>query len=260
MGGFKKYIINNIVNENIYFDIVNPKKRRANYMIRYYYADEDFEHSYHLNNNIGKDYINQNNVTIDLSTTFDPIQFLINNEPYYPYDTHYFYISGILYKKNDTDELLNTSSLLHERTPFREDQTINTYYWKESEKFTLVFKDIPRTDNFVYDLQIKVIVYVENSIFIKELLTFTAEVDLTDIKLEPEVESSVWIIIGPIIGVVFLLIVAFFLIKYIRLKKANVNLKEDLKSISYSNDIQKNVLNKERQYSEKQNDYDKDFI
>ena len=260
MGGFKKYIINNIVNENIYFDIVNPKKRRANYMIRYYYADEDFEHSYRLNNNIGKDYINQNNVTIDLSTTFDPIQFLINNEPYYPYDTHYFYISGILYKKNDTDELLNTSSLLHERTPFREDQTINTYYWKESEKFTLVFKDIPRTDNFVYDLQIKIIVYVENSIFIKELLTFTAEVDLTDIKLEPEVESSVWIIIGPIIGVVFLLIVAFFLIKYIRLKKANVNLKEDLKSISYSNDIQKNVLNKERQYSERQNDYDKDFI
>ena len=165
MGGFKKYIINNTNNENIYFDIVNPKKRRANYMVRYYYADEEFEHSYRLGN-INKDYINQNNETIDLSITFDPIQFWINNGPYYPYDTHHFYISGILYKKNDTEELLNTSSLLHERTPFREDHTINTYYWKESEKFKLLFQDIPRTDNFVYDLQIKIIVYVENSIFI----------------------------------------------------------------------------------------------
>ena len=259
MGGFKKYIINNTNNENIYFDIVNPKKRKANYMIRYYYADEEFEHSYRLGN-INKDYINQNNETIDLSITFDPIQFWINNGPYYPYDTHHFYISGILYKKNDTEELLNTSSLLHERTPFREDHTINTYYWKESEKFKLLFQDIPRTDNFVYDLQIKIIVYVENSIFIKELLTFTTEVDLTDIKLEPEEESNVWIIVGPILGVVFLLIVSFFLIKYIRLKKANVNLKEDLKSIAYSNDIQKNVINKQRLYSEQQTDYDKDLI
>ena len=57
-----------------------------------------------------------------------------------------------------------------------------------------------------------------------------------------------------------MLLVAFFIIKYYRLQKSNLNLKEDLKSMAYSNDIQKNVLKKEQQDSEKSGDYDSTFI
>ena len=85
------------------------------------------------------------------------------------------------------------------------------------------------------------------------------EVDLTDIKHE-EKESILWYILGPVLGFIFLLIITFLVIKYIRLQKANINLKEDLKSIAYSNEIQKNVLSKEQQTSEKDSDYDSTFI
>ena len=54
--------------------------------------------------------------------------------------------------------------------------------------------------------------------------------------------------------------ITFFVIKYIRLRKANINLREDLKSIAYSNEIQKNVLSKEQKTSEKESDYDSTFI
>ena len=91
------------------------------------------------------------------------------------------------------------------------------------------------------------------------MLTFTLEVNLTDIKLKED-KSNLWIILGPILGFIFLLIIAFFIIKYIRLKHANINLKEDLKSMAYSNDIQKNIINKEREASEKDSDYDSTFI
>ena len=81
---------------------------------------------------------------------------------------------------------------------------------------------------------------------------------MTDIELKEE-ESKLWTILGPILGVVLLLIIIFFVIKYIRLHKANINLKEDLKSIAYSNDIQKNVIHKEKTYSETDSDYESTF-
>ena len=87
------------------------------------------------------------------------------------------------------------------------------------------------------------------------------EVNLTDIKkIINEEESKLWYILGPILGFIILLLITFFTIKYIRLRKANINLREDLKSIAYSNEIQKNVLSKEKKTSEKDSDYESTFI
>ena len=54
--------------------------------------------------------------------------------------------------------------------------------------------------------------------------------------------------------------IVFFVIKYIRLQKANINLKEEIKSIAYSSDIKQNVLKKEKIESKKDSDFETTFI
>ena len=260
MGGFKKYIIKGAIHSNIYFSIINPKKRKTNYMIRYYYFSEEWELSYNLSDKIDKKYIDSNDDNITLSITFEEIEIYEKGKKYESSWPFYYHISGLLYKKKESsEELLNTSSILNERFPLYENKGLIIYNSVDSSNFTLLFKNISRKDNFIYDLQIIVIKYGEIPIVEGELLTFTLEVNLTDIKLKED-KSNLWIILGPILGFIFLLIIAFFIIKYIRLKHANINLKEDLKSMAYSNDIQKNIINKEREASEKDSDYDSTFI
>ena len=69
--GFKKYIIYKINDNNIYFNVINPKKRKANYMIRYhcqyhdlFFHDEIFNSTYYLSNEFDKKYIDTNNDNI----------------------------------------------------------------------------------------------------------------------------------------------------------------------------------------------------
>ena len=259
--GFKKYVINDYPDDNIYFEVINPKKRIANYVILSYYNYEDGDIDFYLSNEKNIKYIDTNEEYITLSVTFEPIEMYRFGEKYIPEEilNFYFSISGYLYKKEESsDELLNTSSILNERNFLYEAETTNKQNISYSEKFTLIFKDIPRKNNFIYDLQIKVVFNVNISPLDKEFLIYTTEVNLTDILLKEE-GSKLWIILGPILGFIALLIIIFFIVKYIRLKKANVNLKEDLKSIAYSNDIQKNVINKETLSSEKESDYESTF-
>ena len=266
--GLKKYNLKNYSDDNIYFKVINPKKRKANYMIIFYYNQDDADIFYYLNDTIYKEYIEMNKDNITLSVTFEPLELFQHHEKYILTQNidFYFYISGFLYKKKEnSEELLNTTSLLYEKTPLYENQTSSIINMTYAENFTLVFKDIPRKDNFIYDLQIKIILNLDYSPLERELLTYVTEVDLTDIKIEEfvkeEEKTNIWIILGPILGFITLLVI-FFIIKYIRLSKANINLKEDLKSIAYSSDIQKNVVNlahKDRSLSETDSDYESTF-
>ena len=259
--GFKKYFIGNIHDYNIYFNVINPNNRTANYMIRYYYGDELGGYSYEIKNLIEKKYIDFNDEYITLSITYDQVHIYYQNKPANPKYKTYFYISGLLYKKSEnSQELLNTTSFLHEKERMYENKTINLYNVTNPENFTLVFKDISRNNNYIYDLQIQANVFIEDNIFNEEFLIFTKEIDLTDIKLEKE-KSILWYILGPILGLVFLILVIFFAVKFIRLKNANLNLKEDLKSMAYSNDIQKNVIVKDQnEVARKDSDYENTFI
>ena len=63
-----------------------------------------------------------------------------------------------------------------------------------------------------------------------------------------------------IFGVVLIIALAFFIIKFLKLKKNNANLKQDLLSLEFSNDAQKNVLTKELQISKTESDFDSTFI
>ena len=82
---------------------------------------------------------------------------------------------------------------------------------------------------------------------------------MEDIKLEEE-KTYTWIIVGSVLGFLVLIVVIFFIIKYIRLHKKNKNLEEEMKSLAYSNDVQKNVLIKEKKSSQHDSDYETTFI
>ena len=261
MTGFRKYIIDYYDNNNIYFKVINPYNRKANYMIRYCYGRENAGYYYYLNGNPQKKYIDENDEYITLSLSFDPIEILnFTNFPVETNITIYFYISALLYKKNETSkELVNTTSFLQERIASYENQLIHVYNLTNGEKISFTFKHIPRKENYIYDLQIQANVFLLQSLFNEEFLIFTKEVDLTDIKLE-EKKDYLWYVLGPILGIIFLLLIVFFIIKYIRLNKANINLQEEIKSIAYSSEIKQNVLKKERKESKKDLDYETTFI
>ena len=258
LNGFKKYVIYEINNDNIYFDVINPKKRKANYMIRYYYGLEKYGFKYYLNK-MNKEYIDTNDENITLSLTFDPIE-IKNQDKHVERDfTIYFYINGLLYKKNDgSEELINTTAILYEKNASYEDQTIHIYDRYHPQPFNLIFKNIPRKENCIYDLQIKINVFLEENLFNEEILIFTKEIDLFDIKLKED-NSLLWYILGPILGLIFLILVPFLVIKYIRLNKANANLQKEIQSMAYSNNVYKDVITKDKD-SKEDMDYDSTFI
>ena len=91
-----------------------------------------------------------------------------------------------------------------------------------------------------------------------ELLIFNTTIDLTEIKLKDSIEL-IYILVG-VIGGILLIVAIFFIVKFIRLKKANLDLNEEIKSIMYSNDIVKSVLTKEERNTKLYDDYDSTFM
>ena len=93
----------------------------------------------------------------------------------------------------------------------------------------------------------------------EEFLVFETEVDLTEIKIEEESEYLFLAYVIPI-SIIIAIVIIFFIIKFLRLKKKNANLKQEVISFLFSNDVQKNVLSKELQLSKKESDYESTFI
>ena len=259
VSGFKKYRINNTEHHNIYFTVLNPEKKIANYMIRYFYTEHDKEYEYYfnekydLNKTLSEEYAN-------ISLAFKGIKIITGEERNkIVNDTEiYFLITGILYKKqnNNMDECINTTSKI---TNYIKYYTNNTRYnySNVSKNWYLKFDNIPRGNNFVYDLQLQINAILSKSILNEEFLIYNVTIDLTDIEIKNK--DLTYILIG-VIGGILILIVLFFMIKYIRLRKKNTNLRNEMKSLVFSNDVQNNVINKEKAISKKEKDYETTFI
>ena len=259
VSGFKKYRINNTEHHNIYFTVLNPEKKIANYMIRYFYTEHDKEYEYYfnekydLNKTLSEEYAN-------ISLAFKGIKIITGEERNeIVNDTEiYFLITGILYKKqnNNMDECINTTSKI---TNYIKYYTNNTRYnySNVSNNWYLKFDNIPRGNNFVYDLQLQINAILSKSILNEEFLIYNVTIDLTDIEIKNK--DLTYILIG-VIGGILILIVLFFMIKYIRLRKKNTNLRNEMKSLVFSNDVQNNVINKEKAISKKEKDYETTFI
>ena len=111
--GFNKYRVFNATDDNVYFKVINPKKRaKANYMIRYYYTGAEYEYILDLNNE--RKIVSQNEENTTISLTFKGIK-IKNGNRYVLRSDIYFNIYGLLYKiKENSDEVVNTTCILTE--------------------------------------------------------------------------------------------------------------------------------------------------
>ena len=233
-------------------------------MIRYYYTTIEKEYEYYFNEKFDRKDISSNNENISISLTFDSINIkkgLTKNETV-TINGIYFLITGTLYKQNkNLKEIINSTSYLTEHIPYFTNRTIHYYSHSNPEKWTLIFQNIPRNNNYIYDLQLKVNAIISKSILNEELLVYKTEVNLTDIEIKATTNSNIWtyIVIG-IIGGIILFLAIFFIIRNILLKNKNDNLQNEIKSIVFSNDTQKNILIQSRRISETESDFQTTFI
>ena len=93
----------------------------------------------------------------------------------------------------------------------------------------------------------------------EEYMAFTVKADLTDIK-KRDLKWLAWAIPVMVVGVTLIIVLVFLLIKFLRLRKNNTNLQQEMVSLAFSNDVQKNVLSKELQLSKNESDFESTFI
>ena len=122
----------------------------------------------------------------------------------------------------------------------------------------LNFTNIPRNNNYIYDLELQINILFLNDLFFEQYLVYSKKIDLTEIGI-PDNNVWKWILVSIAIAI-FILLVAFFIIKFLRLKNTNDSLQKEIKTLESSNDIQKNVLIKGKQISKKESDFETTFI
>ena len=258
ISGFIKFRITKCNSDIIKFNVTNNSERKTNYMIRYYLSDIINEKSFIFDKEYTKSisYSSSTNENANISLTFNNIKLkeniFIDNEIQ-------FYINGTLYEKNNySNESINSICILNDKVPAYKSKTFAHY---KNSSWTLRFNGIERradkTNNFIYELRLLVNV-IFNSTH-EEFLVFETEVDLTEIKIEEESEYLFLAYVIPI-SIIIAIVIIFFIIKFLRLKKKNANLKQEVISFLFSNDVQKNVLSKEFQLSKKESDYESTFI
>ena len=152
---------------------------------------------------------------------------------------------------------------LKEQQLFYQNISINTYdtfYSTNNTQWSLIFENISRNHNYNFDLQLKIKVLSKYKLFDDDFLIFTTKVNLTGIKEERiEKPDYMWILYA-FIGIVAIILIIFFIKKFIKLKKKNDSLKQEMVNIAFSNDIQKNVLFKERNITRNESDLESIFI
>ena len=233
-------------------------------MIRYYYTGIESEYEYFFNEKFVRKNISLNKENISISLTFDSINIKTGSSKNKTVTTDgiYFLVTGTLYMNNKTSkEIINSTIGLTEHAPNFTNITTHYYNYRNPENWTLIFENIPRNNNYIYDLQLQINAIISKGLLNEELLVYKTEVDLTDIKIEEPKQSKTWIyIITGIIGGILLILAIFFIIRNIRLKNRNVVLQERIKSIAFSNDIQKNVLIQNKSITKNESDYESTFI
>ena len=175
----------------------------------------------------------------------------------------YFFITGTLYTINNS--LTSDSNyILNNKTSHYVDKTSILYSSKNQSYWTLKFKEIPKidndNDNYTYDLQLQILAIHLDNFLNEEFLLYKVKVPLKELQKESKPRRTwLWITLS-IVGAIILVLALFFIIKFLRLKKKNESFQQEMKSLLFSNDIQKNVLIKEQEISRSESDFDSTFI
>ena len=262
--GFQRFSINEDINETIYFNVINSGKK-ANYMIIYYLSDTYKDNTFSLDTNYKLfDHGDNSQGITNISLHFNGLSVESDED-----DDINFYITGTLYERNPNSlETINNTCFLQERKEAFVNKTFSVYNKTNdtSSNWTLVFRNIPRNGNLFYDLRIQIIANIMNDNSKEEFMAFGKEVNLIEIKqiVEKPKEGIPWYAWGiPVIvvGVILVVIIlGFFILKFLKLKKKNTTLQQEMDTLAFSNDIQKNVLMKDMELSKSESDYESTFI
>ena len=140
-------------------------------------------------------------------------------------------------------------------------KTNNFYSPISNDSWTLEFKGVPKDSSYSYDLQLQIIALSLDNFLNEEYLVYKIEsIWANTTKIEGGFDKKLYIAIFVPIGSVIIGVALFFIIKYFRLKKKSNSFAKEVKSLLFSNDIQKNVLVKEQQLSKNESDYENTFI
>ena len=254
--GFRKYVINEENIDTIQINVKNPNKKDTNYMIRYYFNDSNDEYSFSLNVNCDKNITYVNDTHANVKLIFEKIKLeksiLIGN------DLITFFITGDLYKSENSPETINNTCFLHERQINFKNKTFVDYH--DDRNWAIEFSNIPRDKNDIYDLRLQIIARILNNNYKEEFLAYTTKVDLTEIRPEKSKPWLPWGIPVIVVGSILIIVLVYFVVKFLRLQKTNTNLQNEMVSLAFSNDVQKNVLNKDIELSRNDSDYESTFI
>ena len=164
----------------------------------------------------------------------------------------------------------NSTCFLYERKIVDSNKKVSYYYPNiysdgKSSNWTLVFANIPADDTYIYDLRLQIIASIMFDNSREEYMAFALKVDLTGIKKKGEEKPKEddwykWGIPVIVVGTILIIVLVFFVVKFLKLKNKNKNLQDEMVSLAFSNDIQKNVLIKDRNVSINESDYESTFI
>ena len=258
--GFKRYRIKNITDHNIYFNVNNPNFNNTDYMIRYYYTEYEEEYVYYLDNNYELNEISSDNDYVSINVTFLNIDMKSgqNRDQSPSRKGIYFLITGILYKQNEPlDICVNTSNIEARKGKYFTNAINHNFNEGVAGKWNLTFENIPRNNNDIYNLQLQVNTIILNDLLIEEFQIYNVTIDLRNIELN---NNKIIILVTAIVVGILVIVAIFLIIKYLRLRKSNNDLEKEIKSIEFSNDVETNVLFKEKPISKKEKDYETTFI
>ena len=247
---FKKYLVKNDIFGEIKFNVTNKGTNKSNYLIKYSYYDINDEKTFIFDDeNITKNYDNFRNFFIFNSLKVNTSSNLLKKKGIY------FYITGTVYT---TDKTSDSNYILNKKNSPFVNKTINFYNNNNSNNnWTLGFQSIPTIDDYSYDLQLQIHALLLDNFLNEEYLLYKKEGIL---KRTKQNNSQIYIYIFVPVGIIILGVALFFIIKFFKLKKKNEEFKQDVKSLLFSKEIQKNVLIKDKQLSKNESDFETTFI
>jgi hypothetical protein len=239
-------------NNDFTLKVIVPKDISfGNYIIRYYFTEEEREQYYKLNKIFTKIKGNQKN---DIILKFNKFEITNNNNNAIK-GKLFFKIYGFLYE--DENEIKNV--FINSSQTFKEKIFKNYTFIQKDSDFSLYFSRVKsKNKNNLFNLQMKIVVFLIDNIFNEEFFVYKLPVNL-DEELKEEF-PLIWVLIISSLALVIIIIIIGFTIGYIKLKNKNSNLKEKVLAISFTSGTIDDEIAKKKSMSRSDEDYENTFI
>ena len=255
-GNVQRYRISGF-RDDFFLNIKAPQDiSYGNYIIKYYFTDQNKEQYYKLNKTFTKIKVNKTN---DIILKFNELEITNNNNNTIERKI-LFKINGFLYTdENDIKNELFNSSEIPPKNIFK-----NYTFFENNTNFSLYFSNVKSRskNNYTFYLRMNIVIYKIGNMFNEDFFVYTLPVNLEkELKeklLNYPFNLTLIIIIGSLVLAIIIIILGFT-IGFIKIKKKNTNLKEKVLAISFTSEKFEEETN-ERRTTKKDEDYENTFI